>query len=32
MDQTFPTSREEKRQALLAAVEGVRDTIGGRSQ
>ena len=27
MGQTFPTSREEKRQALLAAVEGVRDTL-----
>jgi alkylation response protein AidB-like acyl-CoA dehydrogenase len=27
MGQTFPTSREEKRQALLAAVEGVRETL-----
>ena len=27
MGQTFPTGREEKRQALLAAVEGVRDTL-----
>ena len=27
MDRKFPTDREEKRQILLAAVEGVRDTL-----
>jgi indole-3-acetate monooxygenase len=27
MSQTFPTGREEKRTALLAAVESVRETV-----